>query len=128
MSPTLIWMAAGGLVFSLLGGLAASIIVVKLPKDYFSKPEKKHRKKGNFWRDALWVGKNVLGILLMLGGIVLMMPGIPGPGVVVILLGLTITDIPGKHKLLLWIVRHPRVMRSMNKLRHRFGRPDLVKP
>ena len=127
MSSTLIWMAVGGLVFSLLGGLAASIIVVKLPKDYFSKPEKKHRK-GGFWHDALWVGKNVLGIVLMLGGIVLMMPGIPGPGVVVILLGLTITDIPGKHKLLLWIVRHPRVMKSMNKLRHRFGRPNLVKP
>ncbi len=127
MSPTLIWMAVGGLVFSLLGGLAASIIVVKLPKDYFSKPKKKHRK-GSFWHNALWVGKNVLGVVLVLGGVVLMMPGVPGPGVVVILLGLTITDIPGKHKLLLWIVRHPRVMRSMNKLRHRFGRPDLVKP
>ena len=47
---------------------------------------------------------------------------------ILILLGLTITDIPGKHKLLVWIVRHPKVMRSMNKLRHRFGRPDLAKP
>ena len=127
MSSTLIWMAVGGLAFSLLGGLAASIIVVKLPKDYFTRPKKSHKGKG-FWKDALWVGKNVLGIVLTLGGVVLMMPGIPGPGVVVILLGLTLTDIPGKHKLLLWIVRHPKVMRSMNKLRHRFGRPALVKP
>lgn len=127
MSSTLIWMAVGGLVFSLLGGLAASIIVVKLPKDYFTRPKKGHKGKG-FWKDALWVGKNVLGIVLTLGGVVLMMPGVPGPGVVVILLGLTLTDIPGKHKLLLWIVRHPKVLRSMNKLRHRFGRPDLVKP
>lgn len=127
MSSTLIWMVVGGLAFSLLGGLVASIIVVKLPKDYFTRPKKKHQGKG-FWSDALWVGKNVLGIVLILGGIVLMMPGIPGPGVVVILLGLTITDIPGKQKLLLKIVRHPKVMRSMNKLRHRFGRPDLAKP
>ncbi len=127
MSSTLIWMAVGGLAFSLIGGLVASIIVVKLPKDYFARPEKSHQKKG-FWQDALWVGKNVLGIILILGGVVLMFPGVPGPGVVVVLLGLTITDIPGKHKLLLKIVRHPRVLRSMNKLRHRFGRPALVKP
>ncbi|MBV8878767.1 MAG: hypothetical protein JO332_02275, partial [Planctomycetaceae bacterium] len=46
----------------------------------------------------------------------------------VVLLGLAITDIPGKHKLILKIARKPAVMRSMNKVRRKFHRPDLVTP
>ncbi|HZE99621.1 MAG TPA: hypothetical protein VE981_21625 [Planctomycetota bacterium] len=128
MSSTLIWILVGGVAFSLLGGAAATIAVVKLPKDYFTRNPNRARKRKGWMQEIAWVARNVLGIVLILGGLVLMFPGVPGPGVVVILLGLTITDIPGKHELLVALVRKRFVMKSMNKVRRRFRRPDLATP
>lgn len=128
MSPTLIWAIAIGLGVSILGGLAATIVVVNLPKDYFSRPEPKKGAKGSLGRKIGLIAKNVAGVLLILGGVVLMLPGVPGPGVVVLLLGLAITDFPGKHKLIVKIARKPAVMRSMNKVRKKFHRSNLVAP
>jgi len=101
---------------------------VKLPKDYFTRNPNRARKRKGWMQEIAWVARNVLGIVLILGGLVLMFPGVPGPGVVVILLGLTITDIPGKHELLVALVRKRFVMKSMNKVRRRFRRPDLATP
>ncbi len=127
MSPALIWILAVGLGVSILGGIAATIVVVKLPRDYFSNPKRKSRAKG-LGRKIGVIAKNVAGVLLVIGGIVLLLPGIPGPGVVVLLLGLVLTDIPGKGALTRKVVRKPFVMRSMNRVRKRFHRSDLVTP
>ncbi len=124
----MIWAIGIGLGVSILGGIAAMIVVVKLPKDYFSRPERKKSAKGNLGRQIGKIAKNIAGVLLIAGGVVLMLPGIPGPGVVVLLLGLAITDIPGKHKLIVKIAKKPAVMRSMNKVRKKFHRPNLVTP
>ena len=128
MSPTLIWAIAIGLGVSILGGLAATIVVVKLPRDYFSRPPRKKGSKKTLGQKIGRIAKNVAGVLLILGGIVLMLPGVPGPGVVVLLLGLAITDIPGKHKLIVKIAKKRAVMRSMNRVRKKFHRQDLVIP
>jgi hypothetical protein len=127
MSPALIWTLAIGFGASILGGVAAMIVVVKLPRDYFSNPKRKSRAKG-LGRKIGKIAKNVAGVLLVLGGAVLLLPGVPGPGIVVLLLGLVLTDLPGKQKLIHKVVRKPMVMRSMNRVRKRFNRPDLVAP
>ena len=127
MSPTLIWTLAIGLGVSILGGIAATIVVVKLPRDYFARPKRASGSKSP-GRKIAKIAKNIAGALLVLGGIVLLLPGVPGPGIVVLLLGLVLTDIPGKHKLIQKVVRKPTVLKSMNRVRRRFGRPDLVTP
>jgi hypothetical protein len=128
MSPTLIWTLAIGLGVSILGGIAATIAVVHLPKDYFTRPQKKSGWHAGLGRKIGIVAKNLVGILLAVGGIVLLLPGVPGPGVVVLLLGLVLTDLPGKQKLIAAVARKRVVMNSMNRVRRRFGRPDLVTP
>jgi UPF0716 family protein affecting phage T7 exclusion len=127
MSATLIWTLAIGLGVSILGGIAATIVVVKLPRDYFARPKQESRSR-NTGQKIGKIAKNVAGVLLIVGGIVLLLPGVPGPGVVVLLLGLALTDIPGKQKLIQKVVRKPTVLNSMNRVRRRFGRPDLVTP
>src|SRR6187401_1985945 len=121
MSPTLIWALAIGLGVSILGGIAATIAVVRLPRDYFTRPDRKSGWQGSVGRKAGFIARNLLGILLAVGGIVLLLPGVPGPGVVVLLLGLFLTDIPGKHKLIQKVVRKPAILNSMNRVRRRFG-------
>ena len=128
MSPTLIWTLAIGLGVSILGGIAATIAVVHLPRDYFTRPQKKSGWHAGLGRKIWFVARNILGVLLAVAGVVLLLPGIPGPGIVVLLLGIILTDLPGKQKVIRKVAGKPAVMKSMNRVRRRFGRPDLVTP
>jgi len=105
-----------------------SFILVKLPPDYF---QESHSRA--FWSDrrpALrWlglIGKNVLGVLLVLLGIVMSVPGIPGQGFLTILLGIMLLDLPGKRRLEQKILGQPKVLEKINRLRQKFGKPPLL--
>jgi hypothetical protein len=70
----------------------------------------------------------LLGVILLLLGLVLSLPLVPGPGFVLILLGVSLMDFPGKRRLELWILRTPSVLHPINRLRVRLGRPPLRVP
>jgi hypothetical protein len=69
--------------------------------------------------------KNGLGVLLVALGIVLSLPGVPGQGILTILLGIMLLDFPGRRKLEIKILSRPQVYKTINKLRHKFGKPPL---
>jgi hypothetical protein len=105
-----------------------SFVLVKIPADYFKKDNPR-----DFWADRHsairllgLVGKNLLGVLLVVLGVLLSLPGVPGQGILTILLGIMLLDIPGKRALEHKLVSRPRVYQAINKLRHRFGKPNLV--
>jgi hypothetical protein len=52
-------------------------------------------------------------------------PGIPGQGVLTMIVGLTLLDFPGKRGLECRLIGRPRILRTINRLRARFGRPPL---
>lgn len=104
-----------------------SFILVKIPPDYF-----KEDRPNAFWSGRhpaiRWLGimgKNLLGVVLVALGIVMSIPGVPGQGILTILLGIMLLDFPGRRKLERRIVSQPRVLKNINKLRHRFGKPEL---
>ena len=68
-------------------------------------------------------GSLVLGVVAGLALTVL-----PGPGVIMILLGLTLTSFPGKRRAELWIARQSPVHRAINWIRAHAGRPPLLLP
>nr|ALS89036.1 sodium:dicarboxylate symporter family [uncultured bacterium]ALS91606.1 sodium:dicarboxylate symporter family [uncultured bacterium] len=105
-----------------------SIILVKLPKDYFQEDNSPKFLKDSspIVRTLAIVGKNLLGVLLVLLGIALSLPGVPGQGLLTILLGIMCLDIPGRRRLERWIVSRPSVFKAINKLRHRFSKPPLI--
>jgi UPF0716 family protein affecting phage T7 exclusion len=76
-------------------------------------------------RAAYTIGKNLLGAVLVVVGIVLSLPGVPGQGLLTVLVGVLLLDVPGKRRLELAIVRRPAVLRTINRLRRRFGRKPL---
>lgn len=105
-----------------------SVVMVKIPKDYF---QVKHPRK--LWADKppairyLGIaGKNLLGVALVIVGILLSLPGVPGQGFLTILLGIMLVDFPGKQKLEYKLVSRPQVRNAIDKLRQRFGKPKLV--
>ena len=103
-----------------------SLILVKLPKDHFKHDKSKTVSGSNATVRVLKViGKNVGGWLLIALGIVLSLPGVPGQGLLTVLLGLMLVDFPGKHRLEQKLLSRPAIINSINGLRGRFGKPAL---
>lgn len=105
-----------------------SFIMVKIPANYFHKDHAPEFLSGRHPVIRLIgiVGKNVLGVLLVALGIVMSLPGVPGQGILTILLGIMLLDFPGRRSLEHKLVSRPSVVKAINKLRHRFGKPSLV--
>ena len=104
-----------------------SIILVKIPADHFSKTQ-----RNKLWSDRHAtirilgiIGKNILGVLLVALGIVLSLPGVPGQGLLTVLLGIMLLDFPGRSKLEQKLLSRPSIINSINRLRQRFDKPPL---
>ena len=119
----------GMFLFSLLFSfLAIGIVMVKIPANYFSSHYVQDFLPGKPWlvRWSAVILKNVCGLFLILLGIVLSLPGIPGQGVLTILLGLIMMDIPYKRPLEARIIKRPTILAAVNNLRARYKKPPLV--
>lgn len=116
-------------LLTFLGTIAvAAFVLVRLPSDYFD-PGVARPFMLDWPRPVRWGGlfiKNALGVLIIAIGAVLALPGMPGQGVVMMLLGLMLLDIPGKRAIMHRVVRIPRIIAPINKLRARYGKPPLV--
>ena len=116
-------------LLTFVGSLAlVSFLLVRLPPTYF---QAAHERE--FWVDRhpliRWCGliaKNLFGLLMVLLGIVMSVPGVPGQGLLTILLGIMFLDFPGKRRLEQRLVSRPTVLRGINRLRAKFKRPPLV--
>jgi hypothetical protein len=109
--------------------LAISLVVlIRLPADYF----RTHRAEGIPGADrdrfsrARTVARNVLGAILVVIGAILSVPGVPGQGLLTMLVGVLLLDFRGKHELLYRILSRPRLLKAVNRLRKRFSRPPFV--
>jgi len=121
----LIWVLVFVGTFLLNLGIV-SFILVKLPKDHFKSDKSKRVSGSNATIRVLKViGKNVAGWLLIALGIVLSLPGVPGQGLLTVLLGVMLVDFPGKHRLEQKLLSRPGIINTINRLRGRFGKPAL---
>ena len=126
----LLWFA----VFSVLGFVlsiaATSFVLVRLPADYFSRDRRTLEAAGRLTvgRVLALLAKNLAGWVLIALGIVLSVPGVPGQGLLTILLGVMLADFPGKYRLERAIVRRGPIRKTVNALRKRFGRPPFEFP
>ena len=106
--------------------IAIPWILVRLPQDYFCE-----RHPRTWMKDhhpilrliALGV-KNVVGWLLLLGGIAMLV--LPGQGLLTILIGVSLMDFPGKRAIERKLVSRPLVLQAINRIRRRFDRPPLL--
>lgn len=107
--------------------LAIGVVLVKIPANYFSSHYKQDFLPGSHWsvRWGAVIIKNIFGLFLIILGILLSLPGVPGQGVLTILLGLIMIDIPGKRPIEARIIKRPTVLSAANNLRLRYGKAPL---
>ena len=117
-------------VLMLLGSLiAVPWLVVRIPSDYFL--GRRHfvdrwRPRHPWLRMALLASKNTFGGVLVLAGVAMLI--LPGQGILTIFVGLMFLDFPGKLALERWLVNKPPVIRAINWMRTKAGRPPLEMP
>ena len=111
------------LVFSIL---VIAFVMIKIPANYFSSDY-----TDSFLPDSPWfvrwgavILKNLLGLFLLIVGIVMLIG--PGQGLLTILLGLIMMDIPGKRPLEARIIKRPSILAAVNNLRARYNKPSLI--
>lgn len=116
MVKVVLWGAAGVAA----GFVLLAVVVAALPRDFFTRPP---RSKG-----AAKVFKNILGGLALVAGIALSLPMVPGPGFVLLLVGLALIDFPGRQRRLRKVFSKPGVHRRLNAFRRKLRRPYFLVP
>ncbi len=120
-------LAIGVLVYALVTAVVLAIVVavvIGLPAAHFSTA---HASQPRSWTAAR-IGKNGLGALLVVAGLVMALPGVPGQGLLTMLAGALIMDIPGKLRLERRLVARHGVLSTLNRIRARFGKEPLAPP
>ena len=108
--------------------VVVSIVLVKMPANYFHSDYEHHfMPNSNPVLRSIVIGlKNILGVLLIVTGILLSLPGVPGQGLLTIFIGVMLTDIPGKRPLEAKMIGRPAVLSAVNKLRARYEKPPFL--
>ena len=139
MAAVAAWVREHAVLFQVLGGVSLAmfvlslvvfpLVVISLPPDYFVRgrrgPVRRLRRRPLLWA-AVRVMKNLLGAALIAAGVAMLV--LPGQGLLTILMGLALTNFPGKFTLERRLVRVPSVGRTLNRIRAAAGRPPLAIP
>lgn len=110
---------------------AAVLVLGALPHDCFVAPIQARARRLSPRRVLLFGLRNFLGMILLIGGLILVLPVFPlppGSGILTALVGLILTDLPGKRLLLLRLIRPKKVWRLLNWIRRRMGREEFLLP
>lgn len=125
---TLLWWLAGASLLLFIGTLfLVPILVVRLPTDYFTHTKRQPlpwRHHHPFIRAILLAGKNILGALFLLSGLLMLF--LPGQGLLTMVMGIVLLDLPVKYHLQRWLISRGPILRAINWLRRRAGSPLLL--
>jgi len=120
----IIWFGSISLFIFLFSLLSIKWLVALIPEDYFINRKASKMRSSN---PALWyivlIIKNVVGYSLVLGGIMMLV--LPGQGVFTIIIGLMLSNYPGKYSIERKFIAIPSILKSINWLRQKSNKPPL---
>ena len=99
----------------------ASRVIATLPADHFVAA----RPRVGFFTT---LGRNLGALALIVLGVLMSIPGVPGQGLLTLLVGVLLLDVPGKRAFDRRLVARPRVLGLLNRLRARQGQPPFSPP
>jgi hypothetical protein len=121
------WLIVMSIITFIATLIIVPLLVVRMPSDYFSHRERSsalYSDQHPVIRGILFIGKNALGYIFIIVGIVMLV--LPGQGILTIVIGITLLNFPGKYRLERWLVVRRPVLRSINWLRRRSKRNPLI--
>ena len=120
----IIWFGSISLFIFLFSLLTIKWLVALIPEDYFINRKASKMRSSNpvLWYIVLII-KNVVGYSLVLGGIMMLV--LPGQGVFTIIIGLMLSNYPGKYSIERKFIAIPSILKSINWLRQKSSKPPL---
>lgn len=122
------WLSAFSVFLFIATLLLVPMVVVRIPADYFAYAR---RNPGVVWLQRptplhliLVIGKNLLGMALVMVGIMLLF--LPGQGLFTMFVGFLLMNFPGKYRLERWLVSLPTVLPTINRIRTWRGHEPLL--
>jgi hypothetical protein len=121
---------AGLSVLMFVGSLLSlPFLLARIPEDYFTDPQR-HAARLKSLHPVVYLSlrllKNLLGWVLVLAGILMLV--LPGQGILTIIMGLVLSDFPGKFALERRLASDRRILCGINWIRRRSGHTPIVPP
>jgi hypothetical protein len=124
----ILWGVAVYVVGTIIGLVIGGFVLMKLPPSYFQDPVPQHiwseRHPALRWGAAAL--RNALGAVLLVIGVIVALPGVPGPGMLTMFFAVLLLDFPGKVRIVRWLLSRELVLTRVNRLRARFNVPPLT--
>ncbi|MDB4494473.1 PGPGW domain-containing protein [bacterium] len=125
-SQYFIWMVALSLMVFIVSLVIAWLMILRLPEDYLCRPDTTNCRETPQSPLSYFVRKivfNSLGFILLMIGIIMLFT--PGQGVLFILLGVTLMDLPYKHEMTQRLARRKGILSIINRIRRKSGKQAL---
>ena len=122
----LIGIGISSIFIFLISILGISWFVAQIPEDYFllsKRQTSKWQQQKPILRFVVVVAKNILGLSLIIGGLLMLV--LPGQGLLTIVTGLLLVNYPGKYKLEQKLVLMPSIYKALNWIRFKAKKPPL---
>jgi hypothetical protein len=118
-----IWVSCISAVMFVGSLLLVPWLVARAPADFFVREEQPKRHGAKLLYAIL---RNLLGVVLLVAGVLMLV--LPGQGLLVVLLGVSLLDVPGKHELVRRMAKKKPVWRALAYLRERAHKPPFERP
>lgn len=125
----LAWVGGLSLLTLVASAILVPMVIRRMPHDYFletSEAVAKLRRRHPVLRIAFLLLKNLLGGILVIGGILMLLT--PGQGLLTIVIGVMLLDFPGKRRFEIWLIRLGPLNRAVQWIRKRAGKRPLLLP
>ena len=120
----ILWFGSISLFVFLFSLLSIKWLVSLIPEDYFiNKTDSKIKTNNIFIWYIVLIFKNLIGYSLILGGIMMLV--LPGQGLFTIIIGLMMSNYPGKYSIEKKFIAIPTILKSINWLRRKSNKPPI---
>lgn len=123
------WLGLLSVATFLISLLLIPFLVSRASADYFlvhaTIVEQRHRRHPAIAM-LIKVIRNSLGYFLCLAGVIMLF--LPGQGILTILIGVSLLDVPGRHKALNALIHRPAIQHALNWIRRKTGHPPFNFP
>lgn len=123
------WIGGASLATVVVSALLVPLLIRHMPHDYFlehSAGSSWMKRQHPVFRVILLLFKNLLGAVLVMGGLIMFVT--PGQGILTLVIGILLLNFPGKRRFEVWLVKRKPVHRAIDWMRRRAGRRPLELP
>jgi flagellar biosynthesis protein FlhB len=118
-------LAVVSLLLLLVSVFIAPWLIARLPADYLLRSSEP-RVGSHGMRFLIGTVRNIIALFMLLLGILMLVA--PGPGIIMLLLAVSMAQVRGKQRLIQRIAKQEKVFQSLNWMRKHRKKPPFIHP